>query len=647
MKTILKSLNQIEGLDTETYQGKAILIATSKEYHEPTSFLSILKFLNSYSKRTTIYFTFNLRYDAQAILKWINDIELLEQLFYSNTIEYESYKIKYIPKKFLSISTKGGSVYLYDIAQYYLGYNLNNASKKYLGKSKMEDIDPEQIQNDYEYYLQNRNKIIQYCRQDALLTKELTILMKEYYEKTGFSFRNPVSQAKISELFVRDHYKIPKISKSIEKYHKIAELSYFGGIFATLKRGLFNKTLYSYDINSAYPDKERMLPNWNNGEFVKVKEPNTHNSFFGWYLCSLNSPFIPYRYRGKPYEIEISYDNINYQDIPLWNYKIIYPKGLRTQVITKAEYDFLKKHNQYVYFLEGFEWIPNGKKEPSPFNWIEDTYYQRKEIKRKDKEDPKQMVLKHSMNGIYGKTAQHKKLKSSFTNFFYSSYITALTRIQIWEAALSIGLKHIYEIATDSILCDKQIPNLPISEKLGEWEKKEYSSALLIGSGMRQTWNENGEFKTNARGLTDKHNWNMLSDIIKHQDKDHIIYTQRRPIQLGEILTFNKILNPSDLNIFKPVYKRLNVNTDTKWNWSKEYLDFKDLLENKTQAEPYDMEQLYVKERTKELEKIEKREKERAKWYIKHTDLYEPDKTLKSDEKIEDAKREMMRWIRP
>ena len=57
------------GFDTETLEGYARVIATNEEYIPVSNFSDILDFLNLKKHRGVIFWTWNLRYDTQAILK--------------------------------------------------------------------------------------------------------------------------------------------------------------------------------------------------------------------------------------------------------------------------------------------------------------------------------------------------------------------------------------------------------------------------------------------------------------------------------------------------------------------------------------------------------------------------------------------------
>jgi hypothetical protein len=482
--------------------------------------------------------------------------------------------------KMMKIGQKGGCVTFIDIATFYEGMTLDAASKKFLGKGK-NPVDAERIGEEKGYFETNVTEILEYCKIDALRTLQLSERMRNIIEscvmpKGKLSFRNPISSAKIVELYVKDNYQFPRIPKGVvEKYHICAEEAFHGGMFQTFKRGVFDKTLYSYDINSAYPAVMNTFPHWANGVFEKVKAPS--NGEYGWYAVRFDCPWIPFDDFSSPYSEEFCFGDLEHCSTALLNKKsVMYPTGVREQWITKVEYEWMLKHGFECHFVTGIEWRQSSEEYESPFSWIPKVYERRQEIK--DTGDESQYALKIVLNGMYGKTAQSKHGYGQLSNFFYASYTTAVPRLMVAEVTLKYP-ENMIEIATDSALLDRMV-ELPLSKKLGEWGLDVYEKGLLVGSGMRQMWTKDG-FTTHARGVTYKRDWDMKKAIESVRDKSYYVWGKhkKRPIHLGEVLLHTKVLNWSDLGIFKPVTKKLNVNTDKKRVWDRDYKNFGDFLD--------------------------------------------------------------------
>lgn len=384
-------------------------------------------------------------------------------------------------------------------------------------------------------------------------------------------------------------------------------------MFESYQRGLINEPLYDYDINSAYPYEMSKLPHWGNGRFMECSEPSSMNETeYGWYYCEFDCPYIPFADDLNPYTIEFLFKDfqkefrkgfeendelIDVDTAPemdkktVSNPKILYPSGLRRQVVTKIEYNFMKRHGFKCKFLNGIEWYEFKDRYESPFAWINDMFKQRLHYKYVTKEDMKQYSLKITLNSIYGKTAQQNPSKGKFTNMFYASYITAGVRLRLAEIVNKYRENVIYA-ATDGICLNCEVSELEINkQKLGAWEVTEYVGGLFIGSGIRQMfYTEPGKrefkFATYARGLTDDRNFNLLAEIMKNRNQKYIYSTKRRPLHLGECVTHSRSRGLEDINFFVDVIKRVDVNTDKKHIWSQQYENFGDLLENRTYAEP-------------------------------------------------------------
>ena len=90
------------------------------------------------------------------------------------------------------------------------------------------------------------------------------------------------------------------------------------------------------------------------------------------------------------------------------------------------------------------------------------------------------------------------------------------------------------------------------------------------------------------------------------------------------------------------------MNTDRKRKWPRDYESFGDLLTSEPQtSQPYFISEITKAALIREIADVQRSEREdlkRARMYMK-TDLYEHDQTLEHYEQVEEAKKEMMRFI--
>jgi DNA polymerase elongation subunit (family B) len=629
------------GFDTETDEmGRPVILATNTEYTLVHNFTGCLEFIGQYKYKYSVFWTWNLTFDAEGLIKlmleefapdnWREVTEQIETGGDKETGRKAGYSflhpvlglvnIYYIKAKFLSIRINKHTVSFYDIAQFYGHAKLETQASQFL-KLHKEDvadwvdkvkeaqegkINHKQLMN---YLFFNCDDVGYYCMKDAELTLKLASVMQKAFEgleitlpngvKTNISFKNPMSQAKIAENFIKDNVEkgipYPMIPKGVvTAFHNVVKDSAFhGGMFETVQRGYFDEPIYDYDINSAYPTTMSQFDHWANGEFKQVEEP-TENKY-GWYITSFDCKYIPYPDFGERYTI--SYRLPDYSEKELTdtvpNARILYPVGKRTQVITKPELDFMKKHNFKCKVHSGYEWFKTKNKYINPFSWIPITYQMRQDIiAQYTKADMRQYALKILMNSTYGKTAQARNGIGALTNFFYASYITSETRMKISEVAINHE-DNVIDIATDGICLNCECPELELSKnKLGLWEPAEFKGALFVGSGIRQMFKQDGSFESHARGLTNDPNYDIKGEMEKHLKEDCLKSIKKRPLHLNECAAHTKLLKLEDVNCFKTVEKKLNVNTDKKHVWSKDYIDFEDFLTHKTRGKPFNVKDL-------------------------------------------------------
>ncbi|HEC96343.1 MAG TPA: hypothetical protein ENI59_01540, partial [Euryarchaeota archaeon] len=163
----------VYGFDTETYRGSVKLICEGRgRYLYDPTLEQVLEFLTHRDYRGAINLFYNLRFDAQGILKLLPE-EKLRKLWDTKKTEYKNYTIKYLQGKFLSITKNKHSYKFYDLFQFY-DCSLEKASEKYLsGEHKIDMIDRERLNTDLEYWRKEKQWIIKYCIQDAYLTQLL------------------------------------------------------------------------------------------------------------------------------------------------------------------------------------------------------------------------------------------------------------------------------------------------------------------------------------------------------------------------------------------------------------------------------------------------------------------------------------------
>jgi hypothetical protein len=578
---------KISSLDTETPEGNLAIICTPTESYDIETWEDFTSRFMVAKNLQTIYFCWNLRFDAQAILKLLPYDKLIELWkAKDNRTEYEGYRITYIPKKMLIISRiKGrkGAIHLYDASQYYGNKSLNSQAEKYLGEKKLDTVSGEEIGKSREYYDKNYDEIVKYCKKDAKLTLKLAELSMKNVRKLGFNPSNPISPASISRKYQRKRGFPAPLKEVVNmelKANAIALLAYKGGIFATYQRGMFNQPLYDYDVNSCYPNIMINLPDWRDGEFEFIEGNEPEKYEYGWILVEVDSEYLPHQ-DGEHYTVKEIYENIGEWDMRYTAKKVTYPTGLRVMVITTDEYRWLKEEGEKIKYLgEGMGWARKTHNYPNPFAWMKEMFKKRKDFKKTDPALAQTMKL--LMNSLYGSTVQRKNGIGDLSNFCYGSYITGRARKQMFNV-VKANRKVIINIATDGLLSTEKLSeseNFVVGDNLGEWEYHEYTKGLVIGNGIRQLWLADGSFETHARGITSDRSYDLMSHLKKRRHEWNFPVEKTRVIQLGTMVNAHLKWKKEHLNTFVKQSRILNVNTDHKRAWEREYKDFGDLLES-------------------------------------------------------------------
>lgn len=463
-----------EGFDTETYKGNLKLLTCSSgyiEYHGHNHY-EILNWL--YNHGSDYNWFFNIKFDMSVLLKpFTEDKENYRALMQGKGIIINDLEIDYLNGKSFSIkkantrNKRYPKKHYFDVANFYgKGRSLDSVAKEELGEGKNNDelgIDRAKIGSIEGYYEANRDAIIKYGIQDAKLTKDLGIkfaqslapLLKGNYPKMLNSGAS-VSKAYLTLFHDAEANAYWKLLKSDNVNSKDA----FNTILQTYKGGLFHLNVLGktenakeIDLNSAYPYALTQLKSIVNGEILKVNK--YVKADYGFYK-------VKYFFSGKypvPYNNKL--DSVE---------QLIYPVSIEPVVtfMTAIEYEFLKSKNEDIEVVEGYIINTEGKYE---FNDYKEIYEQRKIAKHTDVN--KANNLKLIMNSTYGSFAQSRYGMTQFTNYIYASYITAMTRVKIYEGIddLQAHGDTVLSIMTDAIAYTGDY-NPVSSEELGDYKQE-------------------------------------------------------------------------------------------------------------------------------------------------------------------------------
>lgn len=560
---------RVRGLDTETLNGYCRLIADNRgNYALAESADDCLDFLMARRFRSTHNFFFNLNYDVNSIIKYL-DREQLTQLYEANKTLHNGIKIFYIPKKILRLS-KGHHVNkFYDVAQFFNG-SLEFNAKNYLGLNKYIDpIDRATLGTSADYWRDNLPAIIRYCVNDCMLTMKLGRLLDSTIS-SALDSRPPsyVSKASVCKDYVRKVVKIPPIKDIPLNALKYAFNAYSGGRFEIIKKG-FVENCHLYDINSAYPYHIQNLLDISCGNWRYTKSLNESASY-GFYLV----------------EVMTHYNKITPLHFMLKNRVITYPILDATMYLTKDE---LLAYEKYIDFkiLGGWEFYP--KREKYPFKDYVDKFWQLKSSA--DKSDYQYSLYKIMINSLYGAFYEKiqdgdKWLTGKLFNPIYATMITAKTRIQLFEAAM-IAPNQVVGFATDSVLFKGDI-DFETNKDLGGWSLEASGDALILRGGVYQIADKlkNRGIKKVGRLETPYGYFHDIFDYIRQRPFETVYpIITNRPLNFAEVILHHKTHAIEDINVFHDMTYNLDINRDWKREWHSNFSCGQELFEKSIDSE--------------------------------------------------------------
>ncbi len=575
-------------IDTETYASNGnvicmcnskndkVLLGTTKKSPTLTDYFNYLVNITG-ENPLTVFVVYNLKFDAQIILKSLG--KKITSLYFGETGNGEKYtgifediKIKYIPKKMLSlrsVNDKEKKVIIYDAMQFFLGSgikkksDLDSVAEKYLGKHKEYDgkyqdkVFPDKIdQNELD-------KIIQYCKQDCVLAKQvMDIWIENFHSAFGFYPQKYHSMGSIAIDYLRTQLDYFPTFKYIPyDVNALAFNAYFGGRFEITERGLI-QDIHHYDIRSAYPYAMSKMPDFTRGKWIKIKniaEFKDNKELIGFYKITTTvkeKKIAPFMFRGK--------------------LGLVYcPSGTFITHTTSNELKTaVENYNVKIHKIQGYCFKPDHGAEHWEFNDIVNYMYRQR---MSQTNEGQKYIFKIGINSLYGKTAQSKPEPRGIFNPVICSYITGYTRGMLLDA-IKDNKDDITQLATDAIFSKKKLNNLPISQKLGDYEYNHHPKMIVIMAGVYSYNTDNDQkMQTKSRGFElrtiNKKGEKVIFDIedYKLNLKDGKYFYEivnRNSIPASKIAMRHKGYTWQNIGKMELRKKEIDLNGDNKRLWS-------------------------------------------------------------------------------
>jgi len=563
-------IHPINGLDTETLDGYARLLSDHEGNYILTHDINeILAYMTHRRFRSAHNFFFNLRFDMNAIIKYLPRKNLVD-MWKKGRTQYKGYRLKYIPKKLFSITRSKHVHKYYDIAQFY-ETSLDEASRDYLDQKKNPDnIDRKKLGTSARYWRKHMVNIIKYCTLDAKLARQLgELLQNTLINKIKLTPQGYISKAGVSKEYVRKNTVVPDIRKIDYKVLKMAFNAYHGGRFEILLKGWLDICTL-IDLNSAYPSIIRNLVDVTRGKWKPVR--NLHEeAIYGYYLVKVATRYqdicpIAYQHKG----LVTCFPVIEFTTFLTKNELLNYDKAIHHNIIT------------------GWEYYDNDPK--YPFRKIIDRLYHNKQITPKDHYEYK--LYKKIMNSIYGSFYEKIKIgdiwrAGKLFNPIYATEITADTRIKCYNESLKYP-KKVAGFATDSLLLQGK-HDMPESKMLGEWSLDRVSDTTILRSGIYKMGD-----KVKKRGMakteklkTEYGEFDTIFDYLREKPAlTQYPININRPVNFVEALLHSKKRTKADINVFIDHNYTIDINRDHKRLWSDTFECGGELLEKKIESRP-------------------------------------------------------------
>jgi hypothetical protein len=539
----------VNAFDTETRHGDLLILCDPKECLEigpGTQFGHILNFLWRKGRRENFFW--NVGYDLGAILKrYIQHLNPSQRddLRSGHRIESGRFTLTFAGEKGFRLRDRMAhrEKRYWDLAPFYSEENsirsLEDAARTRLAEGKSGDVDRVRLGKEAGYFEANRDRVIDYCKRDALLTRRLAELrMVEIGEALGFYPTRFSSKASLSKAYLDRNYSevlrcpVPKVFEGA--FHS----GYRGGIFHTRFLGRI-ENVTEIDISSAYPSVIAELPD------LRLLTPKVSNEFHPDALLGV-------------YLIEIRYEG----DLPLVRGKgrrIVYPvsREPRPYWATLPELRYLKELGRPFSVRMAYEYFGTFQRAFLTFDYL---YRKRQELRDQAKDDLA-FLLKIVMSACYGAFAESKHGETQFTNWVYAATITGAIRDRLWTLCAHIGWERVISINTDSIRFIE--PSSWYSTHrdeltrpgFGAWEEK-YRGATLTHyqSGVALIERPGKAPILRRRGFK-----NLTPSMLRAATGHRLEVERVRPIKLGEALAQNRV---DDLGDFQKEERILDLQSN-------------------------------------------------------------------------------------
>ena len=564
-------MREWRGFDTETVMGRAILCTTDQDaLAYPRSFAEIVEWLAAQGER---FSAFNMDYDARAGFLMLPR-PVLTKLHYNTRAIWRGYKLEYLPRKCLAVTTpEKKRIEVYDVRQFY-GGSLASAARA-VGMEKHEL--PKSWYWRMDWALEKwPETVIAYALEDADIARALMVKVETSLSNMGRPCKRPFSPAAVARAYFGERLKFDE-PRWVQYLHKSA---YRGGRIEVFQRGRTGAGV-ALDLNSAYPaalaralDPRKMT--------LAHTKTFREDAFYGSYRCEVTIPREGFRMLGP----------LAYTDEIEGVKTAVYPTGIFEVVLDRESYKLARDLGIGVKILDSWEYIVNES--ILLFPEIPALYERRKT------EPELSLAIKLTLNGLYGilcqeigvyvkakrVTEETRELAGAFqhrisrlgncTHFAVAAFVTGATRALVYRLASLRPSKLLY-IATDGVGFQGESPIQPDEGKpLGGWSAETFEDSVIVGCGV-YSLKKGGKWVDKMRGLRTTRPLIEMLDTPRRTWKTSVVNVDTLADHVRE--------SGAELNVIRKIKRTFDVNFDVKRAWPEPVRSARFLLENRQTSE--------------------------------------------------------------
>lgn len=455
-----------------------------------------------HERRNVFHVSFSFDYDVNNILCDVPWPKLIV-LYVTGQMIWNGYRIRHMPRKIFSVTYKDVTVRIDDTFSFYTS-RFDSALEKYdIGTAEEREAITKDKNKRADFWDKDRDEITEYNALELRTLVELMNRNRADLNSAGFFISKWHGPGAVANHVLKRH-NVKKYKKTTpEEISYASRVAFAGGWFDRFKFGVYEGSLWTADINSAYAYALSQVPDLSSGSWRHIVNPDearadARHRRMGLYRIHWKHSSSAYfaACHGLPFPL-VTRDKNGICHPPTGNGWFHAPEA--KLVAGSADYEF---GEAWVYEDDG----------NSPLAWIADMFAERLHMKAEG--NPAEKGLKTALASLYGKTAQRtgwdkaNNLPPTWHQLEWAGHVTSKCRQMIYTAARQIANqsngKALVSIDTDGLLATEPPVGLMNGEgeQLGQWKIENYSGLVYIQNGFYWLRKSDGTWdKPKTRGI--------------------------------------------------------------------------------------------------------------------------------------------------